>query len=148
MPHLAQCNIAKPKYPVDHPGMKEFMDNLENINSLAESSPGFIWRLQDDSGDATSIRAFDDLTIMINMSVWTDVDSLKHFVYKTNHVEFFKKRHLWFENPTDAYTVLWWIEEGHLPDAEESKERLQSLQAHGETEFAFTFKKTFEPVSS
>ena len=45
---LAQLNIALMKEPLESPGMADFVANLDRINALAESSPGFVWRLQTD----------------------------------------------------------------------------------------------------
>ena len=54
--HLAQFNIAKMKGLIDSPVMKEFNDNLPVINAIADSAGGFIWRLQEESGDATGFK--------------------------------------------------------------------------------------------
>ena len=140
--HLAQLNIAVPLAPVDSQQLKDFVDNLDPINALAECSPGFVWRLKDDSGNATSFRPFGD-DILANMSVWESIDSLKQFVYDSGHVEFMRRRAEWFSRMKEAYTVLWWVPAGHLPDFGEAKERLDSLREKGPGEFAFTFGKPF-----
>ena len=94
--HLAQVNIAALKYPLDDPRVADFARNLDRVNGIAERSDGFVWRLQDESGDATDIRAFDDPTIVINMSVWRDQECLEHFVWKTVHKQFYHRRAEWF----------------------------------------------------
>ena len=144
--HLAQLNIGKAKAPMDAPEMKEFADNLDPINAIAESSPGFIWRLKDDSGNATGIQAFDEPDILVNMSVWESDEALKHFMLKTHHVDFLKRRREWFVRPLEATTVLWWIPEGHIPTLEEAIERLTHLRKHGESPHAFSFKSRFQPA--
>jgi len=141
--HLAQLNIATAKYDLDAPEIKEFIDNLDPINAIADKSEGFIWRLQDESGDATSIQAFDDPRTIVNMSVWTSVDSLKNFMFKTHHKDFFKRKSEWFNKSAKDTYVLWWIPEGTTPTLEEAVAKLNYLQQHGETPEAFTFKKTF-----
>ena len=71
---LAQLNIGVIKGPMDSPLMADFAGNLDRINAVAEASPGFVWRLQTDEGDATAIRPFDDNeNMLVNMSVWRDV---------------------------------------------------------------------------
>lgn len=141
--HLAQLNIAKAKYSLEAPEIKEFVDNLEPINQLAESSDGFIWRLKDDTGDATDIQAFDDPNIIINMSVWDSIDALKNFMFRTHHRDFLRRKKEWFENiPEDSY-VLWWIAEGHIPTVEEALEKLEYLRKNGDTPNAFSFKSNF-----
>lgn len=141
---IAQLNIAKAKFPLDSNEMKEFVDNLDPINMLAEASDGFVWRLQDDNGDATSIQAFDDPSIIVNMSVWQSIDSLKDFMFRTHHREFLKRKSEWFvAMPEDTY-VLWWVTTGHIPTIEEAKERLLFLRENGDSPHAFTFKSNFQ----
>ncbi|MEZ8724277.1 DUF3291 domain-containing protein [Vibrio pomeroyi] len=140
---LAQLNIALAKYPLDAPEIKEFVDNLELVNGIAESSEGFVWRLKDESGDATNIQAFDDPNMIVNMSVWDSVDSLKNFMFCTHHRDFMRRKGDWFQRlPEDTY-VLWWIEEDHIPTLEEAIERLEHLREIGDTPYAFTFKTNF-----
>jgi hypothetical protein len=81
----------------------------------------------------------------MNMSVWETVEDLRHFVYHTMHVELLRQRQQWFDNFAAAYLALWWAPEGHTPGVDEAKKRLAHLDAHGPTQFAFTFKKVFQP---
>ena len=144
--HLAQINIGRLNHPVDDPRVAEFMDNLDPINELAERSPGFIWRLQDDSGNATAIRAFDDETILPNLTVWESIDALKNYVFKTDHARFLRRRREWFQAMDDLPVLtMWWVPAGHLPTLEEAQERIDHLVAHGPTPHAFSFHPTFEP---
>ncbi|MPY22443.1 DUF3291 domain-containing protein [Shewanella psychropiezotolerans] len=143
---LAQLNIARTKAAMDEPLMKEFVDNLEPINAIAESSQGFVWRLQDESGDATSIQAFDDPSIIVNMSVWESVEALKGFIFKTHHIRFLKRKSEWFDRLEQANYVIWWVPEGYRPDVEEGKERLMYLRKHGESDYAFSFKHKGDKV--
>jgi hypothetical protein len=123
--------------------MKGFIDRLDEINGIADNSPGFIWRLQTEEGDATAIQAFDDPLLLVNLSVWEDVDSLKSFVYKSLHVELIQDRDAWFKKMQESHQALWWISKGHIPSVEEAKEKLGYLQANGPSEVAFTFSKSF-----
>jgi enamine deaminase RidA (YjgF/YER057c/UK114 family) len=144
--HLAQVNIGRLHAPVDDPLITEFREALAEINALAEYSPGFVWRFKDDSGNATNTRPYpDDPLIAYNASVWTSVEALKNYAYKSRHVEFFKKRANWFEKFPGAYTTLWWVPAGHTPSVEESKARLAHLEKYGPTPHAFTFAKPFSP---
>jgi hypothetical protein len=119
--------------------------NLARINTLAEASPGYVWRLQDESGDATSIKAFDDELEIINLTVWESIDALADFTYRSGHVEFLRRRRDFFEAPTQPILCLWWIPERTIPTVEESIARLEHLRAHGPTPTAFTFRRSFEP---
>ena len=143
--HIAQLNIARAQFPLDDPRIGEFVARLDEINALADGSPGFVWRLQSDSGNATDIQATDDPQLIVNLSVWQGVDALFDFVYRTAHREVMAKRRQWFERPTGAYQVLWWVRAGHLPSVDEALARLQHLNMHGPSAHAFTFKQAFPP---
>lgn len=142
---LAQINIAHGRAAITSETMKGFADRLDEINAIADQSPGFVWRLQTDEGDATTIQAFEDPLILVNISVWQDIDSLRAFVYKTDHVELLQDRDAWFTKTVAAHQALWWIPAGHIPSVDESKERLEHLQVKGSSEVAFTFARPFYP---
>ena len=144
---LAQMNVALPVAPLESPVMAEFMANLDRINALAEASPGFVWRLQDDAGNATALRPMGPDAI-VNMSVWRDAAALSVFVHKSGHVEYLKRRREWFQRIAEAYVVLWWVPKGHRPTMEEGVARLTKLRAEGPTPEAFTFRQAFPAPSS
>jgi hypothetical protein len=145
---LAQLNIGVIRAPMDSPMMEGFASNLDRINALAEATPGFVWRLQTEEGDATAIRPFDDPNVLVNVSVWKDVDSLNAYVYSSAHVELMRRRREWFERMTEAYLVLWWVPQGHHPSINEALERLSLLRAQGPTAQAFSFRQPFPPPAS
>src|SRR5689334_24604395 len=89
--HIAELNVAQLKAPLDSPELKDFVDNLDRINALAESSEGFAWRLKGEGNDATALRPFGD-DIIVNMSVWRDVASLKAFVDESGHTQIMRRR--------------------------------------------------------
>ena len=145
--HLAQINIARMLAPIDDPIMAEFVSQLPPINALADSSSGFVWRLQTESGDATSIKVYDDEMIIVNLTVWESVDALREFVYKNAHYRVLRDRKRWFEKFDGPYYAIWWIPAGHLPSVEEGKQRLEYLRQHEDSAYAFSFKNVFpEPV--
>jgi hypothetical protein len=146
--NLAQINIAKMLAPIDSPVMAEFVANLDGINLLAESSPGFVWRLKDDDNNATSIRAYDDDFIIVNMSVWDSAEALHNFVYGSMHVEIFKQRKKWFEKMSDMHMALWYVPKGYIPTAQDGVDRLNYLRDNGETPFAFTYRSKFSAVDA
>jgi hypothetical protein len=144
--HLAQVNIGRIKGPLEGPVMEGFMARLDEINALADASPGFVWRLQTSAGNATYFRPYDhDDRLLLNMSVWESVDALKSYVYRTAHAELLRQRQAWFEKLAGVYVALWWVPTGHVPSIDEAKKRLAHLDAHGPTQFAFTFKEVFQP---
>ena len=145
--HLAQINIARLLAPIDDPLLAEFVAQLPPINALADSSPGFVWRLQTESGDATSIKVYDDDMIIVNLTVWESVESLREFAYKSAHAGVLRDRKHWFEKFDGPYYALWWIPAGHIPSTEEGKERLDHLREHGETAHAFSFHHIFSQPS-
>jgi hypothetical protein len=131
--------------PLESPVMSEFLANLESINALAERSPGFVWRLQSAGGDSTSIRAFDDPLVLVNMSVWESIDALHDYVYRSAHGGVARKRRQWFEPLREPYYALWWVPRGHTPTVEEGKERLSHLARHGASAHSFWFGLAFGP---
>ena len=141
--HLAQINIAKAVADLDSPLMEGFVSRLEEINALAERAKGFIWRLQSDAGDATSIRIFEDPRIYINMSVWETPEDLKHFIYRSAHVELIRDREAWFGRLSEQHQAAWWIPAGHRPSTEEGRDRLMSLREQGPSATAFTLARPF-----
>ena len=141
--HLAQINIARMRAPLDDPLMADFVAQLAPINALAEQSPGFVWRLQSEEGDATSLRVFEDERILINMSVWVSLEALQDYVYQSAHRGVLRDRKRWFERLDGPSTALWWVLAGHLPTAEEGKQRLERLARQGPSPDAFTFRKYF-----
>jgi hypothetical protein len=140
---LAQANVARMRAPLEDPSMHEFRDALERINAVADAAPGFVWRLASDGGDATSIRAFDDPLILVNMSVWTSIEALHAYVYASDHTPFLRARRQWFEPYAGPMLVLWWIPEAHVPTVAEARARLDLLAARGPTPEAFTFRSPF-----
>jgi len=144
--HIAQVNIGRILAPLDDLEMAGFVTRLDEINALADRSPGFVWRLQTSEGNATYLRPYpEDDRILLNMSVWESIEALKHYVYQTVHAELLRQRREWFEKFSRNYLALWWVPAGHLPGIDEAKKRIAHLDEHGPTEFAFTFKKTFPP---
>ena len=140
---LAQVNIGRLLAPVDSPVIADFMAALDPINALADTSPGFIWRLQTTEGNATSLHSFDDELIISNMSVWASIEALRAFTYTSAHTGVMRRRREWFEAYETAYMALWWVPAGHRPTIEEAKERLAALDRDGPTPYAFTFRTSF-----
>jgi len=141
--HVAQVNIGRILAELDDPIMAGFVQRLEEINALADASPGFVWRLQTNDGNATYFRPFKDERTLLNMSVWENVEALRQYVYRSTHRELLRQRHSWFEKFAGAYAALWWVPAGHIPGIDEAKRRIAHLDAHGATEFAFTFQTVF-----
>lgn len=142
--YLAQINIAKLLEPIDSPLLEDFVGDLDRINEIADKSTGFVWRLKDDTGNATNINPFDDSSFIVNMSVWETVDDLKDFVYNSGHMEVFRKRTKWFERMKTPHMALWWVKVGDYPTAEDGKNKLLELEKYGETVSSFSFKKLFD----
>lgn len=142
--HIAQINIGRMRAPLDDAIMHGFVSRLEEINALADTAPGFVWRLQTDEGNATYIRPYEDDRIIVNMSVWESVEHLKEYVYHSPHAELLKQRREWFEQFESASLAMWWVPAGHIPGIDEAKKRLAYLDEHGPSQFAFTWR-TIEP---
>ena len=143
--HLAQVNIGRMKAPLDSAVMEGFVARLDEINALADGSPGFVWRLQTSEGNATYLRPYDDDRILFNLSVWESVDHLKAYVYRTAHAQLLQSRRQWFEQFEKPFVALWWIAAGHVPTIDEAKERLATLQERGPSPLAFDLRTSFAP---
>jgi Domain of unknown function (DUF3291) len=147
--HLAQVNLATLRAPLDGPELAGFVAQLEPINALADASPGFVWRLQTEAGDATAIRPFDDDRIIVNLSVWESLEALRTFVYASRHLEVMRHRRAWFHRMADPYLALWWVPAGTVPSVAQARDRLRLLTERGPTTDAFTFRAPFrEPAGA
>ena len=151
---LAQVNIGRLVAPLDSPQLADFIAALDPVNAVADSAPGFVWRLQTEDGNATALRAFEQDAegagggILLNMSVWESAEALAAYVYGDAHLAVLRRRREWFERMKDAYTALWWIPRGHTPTVREAEDRVTHLRAHGPTPHAFTLKVHFPPPDS
>lgn len=141
--HLAQLNIARARGPMTEPVMADFVARLDEINQLAERSPGYVWRFQTEIGNATNFQPTDDPLVILNLTVWEDADALHAFTYRSEHRTVFAHRFEWFERWTGPSVVLWWQPADERPSVDEALRRLGLLAAHGPTTEAFTFKQRF-----
>ncbi|MEX1109705.1 MAG: DUF3291 domain-containing protein [Dongiaceae bacterium] len=141
--HVAQINIGRFRTAADDPSLTDFMAALDPVNALAERSPGFVWRLKDESGHATNIRAYEDPRMIINLTVWESNEALRDFTYRSAHKSVLGRRTDWFEKLDGPYLALWWLAAGAVPTAAEGIARLDHLTRHGPGEHAFTFAQPF-----
>ena len=146
--HLAQLNVATLVACEGDPRVAPFFDNLDRVNRVGDSSPGFVWRLHDDSdaGGATELKFFDDPLRIVNLTVWASVEALREFTYRTEHLQFLRRRREFFLPSEGPHLVLWWVPEGHIPTVAEAIERLERLAADGPSPDAFTFASVPEPA--
>ena len=149
--HLGQINVAHLHHPLDHDETAEFVAALDPVNEVAESCDGFIWRLRDEDGQSSSyvpVDGIDDPLLIVNYSIWEDLESLRHFMYKSGHASYLRRRREWFEPPAEESTVLWWVPAGTVPTLDEASERLRHLRAHGSTADAWSLRRPFPPPDS
>ena len=135
--HLAEANISKPVSAFEDPRFAGFVDRLDLVNAVADRSPGFVWRLQDETGNALAIDAFGDPSVIFNMSVWERPEDLENFVWNTVHKQVYRRKAEWFKALETHHFVMWRVEQGHIPAPEEARERFEHLQRHGDTDEAF-----------
>jgi heme-degrading monooxygenase HmoA len=141
--HLAQINIGRLRAPIDDPQIAGFVARLAPLNALADRAPGFVWRLQSSSGNATDVPFNDDPSVMLNMSVWESPEALRAYTYGRGHVETLSERARWFEKMSVPHACLWWVRAGHIPSVNEGRERLKHYQVHGATPYAFWFSQLY-----
>jgi hypothetical protein len=143
--HLVQFNTARARFPPEDPRMRSFLVQLLYINSLADGSTGFVWRLQTEAGNSIAVRPYEDDRILITYSIWESIEDVFDFTYRSLHAWVMKDRKQWFERIVDPYIVLWWVPAGEIPPIEEAVRRLDHLRRHGPSQFAFDFKHRFPP---
>jgi hypothetical protein len=147
---LAQVNVGRMREPLDNPLLADFVAALDPVNAAADAAPGFIWRLQTEDGNATSVHAFEwdragGAGVLVNMSVWESVEALAGYVYSGTHRQVLRRRRQWFERMAEAYAALWWIPSGHIPTTDDAERRVRHLREFGITPYAFTLKEHFPP---
>ncbi|MFG1946488.1 DUF3291 domain-containing protein [Nonomuraea sp. NPDC048826] len=142
--HLAQLNIAHLRAPIDSAELAEFVALLEPINTLADQAPGFVWRLKESETDptATVVHDYGD-HLLVNFSVWEDLDTLWNYVYRSGHLEVLRRRREWFHRVAESYMVMWWVPDGVIPSLAEGMARLDRLRTEGPGPEAFTFKDSY-----
>jgi hypothetical protein len=146
--HIAQINIGRLVAPIEDPRIAGFVAQLDPINSLADTTPGFVWRLQSSSGNATDVTYNEDSSVMVNMSVWESIEALREYAYKSKHVAVFRERAKWFQKMDQPSYCLWWVTAGHVPTVAEGRERLEHYQRHGASPLSFWFSQLFpSPVA-
>jgi heme-degrading monooxygenase HmoA len=143
--HLAQVNVALLRAPLNGPELAGFVALLEPINALADRSPGFVWRLQTEDGDATAVRPFDDDRMLVNLTVWESLEALRDFVYASRHLDAMRRRREWFHRLAIPYLALWWVPPGTVPTVAEAKRRLELVQRQGPGPDAFTLREPSPP---
>jgi hypothetical protein len=141
--HLAQCNIGRLVAPQGNARVADFFAELDRVNAIADATPGFAWRLKDETNNAMSIGPTPDPLVALNMSVWESAEALFDFVYRSAHTPVMARRREWFERWNGHYQALWWIEAGTIPTIDDALARLWLLDRYGPTPRAFTFKARF-----
>ena len=138
---LAQLNVAVMREPLDSERMATFVARLAAVNAAAEAAEGFVWRLKDEDGPgATSFRMLDDDMLIVNLSVWVDLASLRDFVLgHPGHREALQARRTWFERAQEPMTACWYVADDRLPTLEEAEAALHRLRAEGPSEDLFPF---------
>ena len=142
---VAQLNVGRTVAPIDDARLGDFVGWLDEINALAERSPGFVWRLQDENGNNTSLKVSADPLFIVNLSVWESIEQLHAFTYASAHKSVFARRFDWFERREGPNHVMWWLPTGATPDVTDALRRLERLAELGPTPAAFTFKDRFPP---
>jgi hypothetical protein len=143
--HLAEFNIARLRAPLDDAANDEFTSVLDAVNRIAEVSPGFVWRLtSDDDRSASYVQVYDDPLLIVNYSVWTDLETLRHYVYRSGHGAYLRRRREWFEERSTRM-VCWWVPAGTIPTVDEAMQKLALLEAGGPSPLAFGMANAFAP---
>lgn len=145
MYQLAQLNIARMTMAYEDPRMRDFINGLDPVNQLADSSPGFVWRMVTDESTEQALFDFESQGWLVNMSVWESLDALKGFIAAPLHLSIMRRRAEWFAKLEEATMVLWWVPKGHIPSFKEAMAQLEHLRANGPGPEAFSFSQPFAP---
>ncbi|THH38992.1 DUF3291 domain-containing protein [Aliishimia ponticola] len=143
--HLAAFNIGILRYAWDDPRIVDFADNIDRVNAVAQRSPGFVWQLHADAMEAAQTAPDGPLgnnpRTASTLSVWTDLESLKGFVFNTVHKKFYDRRAEWYDVTAQGWNgqrlVLWHVQTGHRPTIADAVARLTHLARHGDSDMGF-----------
>jgi hypothetical protein len=141
--HLAQLNIARLAHDLEHPALGPFVDALDSVTAVADAAPGFVWRWEEPTPSPERLRLFGD-DMIVNLSVWTDLDALERYIYDDAHLAVLRQRRSFFRRMDTPHLALWWVPEGHRPGLGEARERLDRVEADGATPVAFTLRQAFD----
>ena len=140
--HLAQINVGRPlRAAVSDPLIAGFVAELDRINAIADTAPGFVWRLKGAGNNATDIHpdATDPL-MALNMSVWESPQAAAApFVYRSDHLPVMRRRAEWFEKMEISHGAVVGPPGSHAND-QEGLSRLDVLRRRGPTPEAFTLQ--------
>ncbi|WP_171181460.1 DUF3291 domain-containing protein [Ruegeria sp. HKCCD8929] len=144
--------------PADDPSNDGFRALNDPVFAIADKAPGLIarsgyasdegpspWgkevypRFYEDRGDGWSPAT---------LSLWHDIESLFAFTYFGLHAEALKRGREWFRSPNWPPLVLWWHSQRGNPTWSEGVERIEYLQDHGPSPYAFTFRAPFDEAGS
>lgn len=153
---LAQVNIARTVDSIESETMKGLVDQIETIHALADQYPGFVWRLKAEEvklpfqsdkliSEIDVIQIYNDPNLLVNISVWENLERYKHFVYKSFHADLLRQRRSWFEKLESTTQALWWIPKGYIPTINEANMKLQQIQKNGVSKDCFSFHQPFPP---
>lgn len=142
--HLAGVNVAKLRGPIDSPALAGLLRALDDVNWLADTSPGFVWRHRPSEGPLTLADLRGEGDVSVTISVWESYEALHQYVYRSAHGLFMQRRAKWFFPLPGFTTALWWVPGGEEPSVEQAMARLDHLRLHGPTPQAFSLRQQFD----
>lgn len=130
--------------------MAGLVARVAEMNAVADSDPGFVWRLPGSEATHEALRVFDGYLVpfdpervFYNLSVWNTVDDLRRYVFRTIHAEMLRGKRDWIDHFDRAHLAMWWVPAGTLPTIAESSARLRALDQRGPTSFSFNFSTQY-----
>ena len=137
-------NFAVLRYDFDDPRAAGFVDNVEKVNAVAARSPGFVWRLSNEEMEQPEnnpdVVFAENPRNAVTVSLWETADDLRHFVLRTVHGKFLKRREEWFEAIDRPSYVIYPVQAGQIPTLAQAKEKMDHLAVEGSSEVAYDFK--------
>ena len=145
MYQIVQANYAQWKPGISESEVNEFISQIAGVHAQAESAKGYVWRYVDDPDPKYIDRLFGMDGLVFNMSVWESIEDLKAFTFKNLHNDVMRERSKWFVSLPFTTSIMWWVQKGNIPTAEEAHEKFEIIEAKGPSYEVFTFGKLYYP---
>jgi len=135
--HLAEFNISKLLAPLESPQLRDFVANVDHVNSSAEHNDGLIGRSKDDTRDPVTVISPRPNDNIYTLRVWQSPEQLEHSGWNIVCRKINQRRQKWFRHVKSHCLVKWWVDEGSWPTVAEAKSRLGQFDANGNYDHAF-----------
>lgn len=145
--HIAELNWGYLRAPWGQPEVAGFTDNVDLVNAASDRSKGMLGRIEEDEAPIYELvrnkgheGPVEALRLAVTFSLWESDADLSHFVHKTIHGQFVKRRAEWFLPQGVPTYVIFPVTAGTRPTLVDGVARLKQLAAEGPSPAAYDFK--------